>query len=204
MAGSENVQIQEAFLISPQLHLHNDSDPEFTDVEVDLEVEFDDSSEEEFIDLLDEDHSFEIPAGSWNSMTIEADELFISGDIDIDGTLREFDLVLLLDIPLNGQQKFFNIRENVSPQNWNTKLANEDILLPIIEEEAEDEDIDQILENLEELTSTRSGFTHDANGDGEIEEEERAKPVAYTEEMADEVAEQKLLDGNRKRYNRSF
>ena len=180
LAESENVEIFEAEAVDPQIILYSGDD--FHEIDLDLEEGF-------FVDLMDPDQGFEIPAGIWTSMRIKAEFLYVFGEIDIGEDWIEFDFELEnIDISLNGQKDFtIDSQEfilEIGTPNW----LNEETLSPFIDED--EMEIENFEEELLEVTEERSGFYTDSDGDGEVDEEEREHPVAYTEEMADEVEEE--------------
>ena len=171
---------------------------------------------ENVLDLMDVESFFEIKNGGWNSVELEFHDIYVEGSYIIDND--NIDFIMILDdivIELQASQSItisehMYILEMGHPNYFVDvsfeEFANEDGIVEILEDNEEASDLFHIVDK--ELQGQTTLF-EDSDQDGEINDTERASPVAtadeeevaagnigvsYDDESADESSEESLND----------
>jgi hypothetical protein len=149
----------------------------------------------EGLDLIDPQQSIEIPAGSWDKMSIYVQEIYLQGINNFDD--RSFTIILEdVMIELDGQQSF-----NISEEEYILELARPDWLTgeflgEIAGSETGDTGLTVMIDigsdeydSLFNIVEEQTGLFNDLDGDGEVNTQEREEGnVAYTTSTAEEQA----------------
>ena len=176
IAESNNVELWDAEVVAPQIILYQG------ETETVIDLDFDGNN---LFDIFDEDSTFEIPVGKWDSMEVLLPELHLIGAIQDLGMENPFNFTLFdIIFSLNGQNDFSTSEQyyilEVGKPNWLDKEKIENIIL-------EEDTADDHKSEFEDIAIIHSALYLDLDRNWEINSEDRAVPVAYTEEVKEEL-----------------